>query len=144
MLLQAPEKLVRSEKTTRMSMHHDCRIINVSCAPTCFSHLYSNNKNLWIMCCVAMLWTIRNALPRVRWVSLVRSCYAFLLSCYLGGMEIVQPFLPIKIVACFAHKKTPFPNNLEFSKWNLLKNHACVGVLWPLCVSPLKLHLHNL
>jgi hypothetical protein len=32
------------------------------------------------------------------------------------GIVIVQPFLPIKIVACFAHKKTPFPNNLEFRK----------------------------
>jgi hypothetical protein len=43
--VEASEKLVRSEKTTRMSMHHDCRII-VSCALTCFSHLYSNNNNL--------------------------------------------------------------------------------------------------
>jgi hypothetical protein len=32
----------------------------------------------------------------------------FLLSCYLGGIAIVQPFLPIKIVVCFAHQKTPF------------------------------------
>jgi hypothetical protein len=47
----------------------------------------------------------KNALPRVRLVSLVRSCYVFLLSCYLGGIAIVQPFLPIKIVACFAHKR---------------------------------------
>jgi hypothetical protein len=42
--VEAPEKVVRSEKMTRMSMHHDCRIIIVSCASTCFSHLYSNNK----------------------------------------------------------------------------------------------------
>jgi hypothetical protein len=55
-----------------------------------------------------MLGTIRNSLPRVRLVSLVRSCYVFLLSCYLGGIVIVQPFLLIKIVACFANKKTPF------------------------------------
>jgi hypothetical protein len=45
-VVEAPEKLVRSEKTTRMSMHHDCRIIIVSYASTCFSHLYSNNKKL--------------------------------------------------------------------------------------------------
>jgi hypothetical protein len=55
-----------------------------------------------------MLGTIRNALPRVRLVSLVRSCYVFLLSCYLGGIVIVQPFLLIKkIVACFANKRPP-------------------------------------
>jgi hypothetical protein len=35
---------------------------------------------------------VRNALPRVRLVSLVRSCYVFILSCYLGGIVIVQPF----------------------------------------------------
>jgi hypothetical protein len=59
------------------------------------------------MCCIAMNCK-KNALPRVRLVSLVRSCYVFLLSCYLGGIAIVQPFLPIKIVVCFAHQKTPF------------------------------------
>jgi NADH:ubiquinone oxidoreductase subunit H len=62
------------------------------------------------MCCY-----VRTVLPRVRLVSLVRLCYVFLLPCYLGGIVIVQPSLPIKIVAYFAHKKTP-PNNLEFSK----------------------------
>jgi hypothetical protein len=41
---------------------------------------------------------VRNALPRVRLVSLVRSCYVFLLSCYLGGIVIVQPFLQKKVV----------------------------------------------
>jgi hypothetical protein len=50
---------------------------------------------------------VRNVLPRVRLVSLVRSCYVFLLSCYLGGIVIVQPFLQKKIVACPVHKKTP-------------------------------------
>jgi hypothetical protein len=50
---------------------------------------------------------VRNVLPRVRLVSLVRSCYVFLLSCYLGGIVIVQPFLQKKIVACSVHKKTP-------------------------------------
>jgi hypothetical protein len=73
-----------------------------------------------------MLGTIRNSLPRVRLVSLVRSCYVLLLSCYLGNVLVVQPFLPstnkkrniyIYInVVCFAHEKTPRPNNLEFSK----------------------------
>jgi hypothetical protein len=45
-----------------------------------------------------MLGTIRNALPRVGLVSLIRSCYVFLLSCYLGGIVIVQSFLPIKLL----------------------------------------------
>jgi hypothetical protein len=40
--------------------------------------------------------------------NLARLCYVFLLSCYLGGIVIVQPFMPTKIVACFAHKKTPY------------------------------------
>jgi hypothetical protein len=39
---------------------------------------------------------VRNALPHVRLVSLVRLCYVFLLPCYLGGIEIVQPFLQQK------------------------------------------------
>jgi hypothetical protein len=60
---------------------------------------------------------VRNALPRVRLVSLVRSCPLFLLSCYLSGIVIIRPFLPKKIIiACFAHKKTPFANNLVVSK----------------------------
>jgi hypothetical protein len=41
-----------------------------------------------------MLGTIRNVLPRVRLVSLVRSCYVLLLSCYLGNVLVVQPFFP--------------------------------------------------
>jgi hypothetical protein len=41
-----------------------------------------------------MLGTIRNALPRVRLVSLVRSCHVLLLSCYLGNVLVVQPFSP--------------------------------------------------
>jgi hypothetical protein len=62
---------------------------------------------------------VRNALPHVRWVCLVRLCYVFLLPCHLGSIVIVQPFLLIKIVACFANKRPPSPNNLEFSKGNL-------------------------
>jgi hypothetical protein len=58
------------------------------------------------MWCTVMLGTIRNVLPRVRLVSLVRSCYVFLLSCYLGGIVIVQPSLQKK-VAYSAHEKTP-------------------------------------
>jgi hypothetical protein len=49
---------------------------------------------------------VRNALPHVRLVSLVRLCYVFLLPCYLGGIEIVQPFLQKKC-CLFPHKKTP-------------------------------------
>jgi hypothetical protein len=53
-----------------------------------------------------MLGTIRNALTRVRLVSLVRSCYVFLLSCYLDGIVIVQPFLQKKFVVHPPHQKT--------------------------------------
>jgi hypothetical protein len=49
---------------------------------------------------------VRNVLPRVRLLSLVGSCYVFLLPCYLGGMVIVLPFLQ-KNVVCSAHEKTP-------------------------------------
>ena len=64
-----------------------------------------------------MLGTVRNVLPRVRLVSLVRLYYVFHLSCYLGGIVIVHPFLQKK-VACSAHEKTPTLNNLVVSKWN--------------------------
>jgi NADH:ubiquinone oxidoreductase subunit H len=50
---------------------------------------------------------VRNALPRVRLVSLVRLCYVFLLPCYLGGIEIVQPFVQKKCVVCFLIKRHP-------------------------------------
>jgi hypothetical protein len=60
---------------------------------------------------------VRNVLPRVRLVSLVRLCYVFLLPCYLGGIEIVQPFLQKKC-CLFPHERPP-PNTLEFSKSNL-------------------------
>jgi hypothetical protein len=50
---------------------------------------------------------VRNALPRVRLVSLVKLCYVFLLPCYLGGIEIVQPFLQKKNVVCFLMKRPP-------------------------------------
>jgi NADH:ubiquinone oxidoreductase subunit H len=49
---------------------------------------------------------VRNALPRVRLVSLVRLCYVFLLPCYLCGIEIVQPFLK-KNVVCLLIKRPP-------------------------------------
>jgi hypothetical protein len=73
---------------------------------------------------------VGNALPRVGLVRLVRSCYVFLLSCYLGGTVIVQPLLPIKIVACFAHKKTPILTtlSLESETSKNKKNYACVSV----------------
>jgi hypothetical protein len=61
-----------------------------------------------------MLGTIRNVLPRVGLVSIVRSCYVFLLSCYLGGIVIVQPFLQ-KNVVCSVHKKTPIQTTLSLA-----------------------------
>jgi hypothetical protein len=62
-----------------------------------------------------MLGTIRNVLPRVGLISIVRSCYVFLLSCYLGGIVIVQPFLQ-NILLLVLFIKRPPPNNLKFSK----------------------------
>jgi hypothetical protein len=38
--------------------------------------------------------------------SLVWSCYVFLLSCYLGGIVIVQPFLP-KMLSILLMKRPP-------------------------------------
>jgi hypothetical protein len=38
---------------------------------------------------------VRNALPCVGLVSLVRSCYVLLLSCYLGNVLDVQSILPL-------------------------------------------------
>jgi hypothetical protein len=58
---------------------------------------------------------VRNALPRVRLVSLVRSCYVFILSCYLGGIAIVQPFLQKKNIVCSVHKKTPIQTTLSLA-----------------------------
>jgi hypothetical protein len=67
-----------------------------------------------VMYCYVMK-AIRNALPRVRLVKLVRSCYVFLLSCYLGGTVIVQRFLQnILLLVLFIER--PPPNNLQFSK----------------------------
>jgi hypothetical protein len=82
-----------------------------------------------------MLGTIRNVLPRVRLVSLVRSCYVFLLPCYLGGILNVQPFLQKKIVACSVHKKTPTQTTLSLASETLKKsNHMMVLVFSNPCV----------
>jgi hypothetical protein len=61
------------------------------------------------MWCIAMLGNIRDALPRVRLVSLVRLCYVFLLPCYLGGIEIVQPFLQKKMLFVSSWKDPLLP-----------------------------------
>jgi hypothetical protein len=95
-----------------------------------------------------MLGTIRNALPRVRLVSLVRSCYVFLLSCYLGGIAIVQPCLQ-KNVICSAHERNPLQTTLSLASETCLKNPACVGIFEPLSftlkVAPAQLiDPHNL
>jgi hypothetical protein len=77
---------------------------------------------------------VRNALPRVRLVSLVRTCYVFLLPCHLGSIVIVQPFLQKKVLFVLLMKKTPRPNNLEFSNWNLKKIFMLVLVFSNPCV----------
>jgi hypothetical protein len=59
-----------------------------------------------------MLGTVRNALPHIKLVSLVRSCYLFLLSCYLGGIAIVKPFLQKNVLSVLFIKRPPSPNNL--------------------------------
>jgi hypothetical protein len=104
-------------------MHPDCRII-VSCASTCFSHLHSNNKKLWIMCCIAR--NCKRSLILCVKIVLTRLCYVLLLS-GKKNVLIVQPFLQ-KNGVCSSHEKTPTPNNLEFSKWNLLKKILLVLV----------------
>ena len=68
---------------------------------------------------------VRNALSHVRWLCLVMLWYVFLLSSYLGGRVIVQPLLQKKVLFVLLMKKTPRPNNLEFSKWNLFKRKFC-------------------
>jgi hypothetical protein len=62
-----------------------------------------------------MLGTIRNALPHVRLVNLVRSCYVFLLSCYLGGIVIVQPFLQ-NMLSVLLMKRHPHSKQPSVSK----------------------------
>jgi hypothetical protein len=52
---------------------------------------------------------VRNVLPRVRLVSLVRSCYVFLLICYLGDIVIVQPFCKKKLLLVLPIKRDPLP-----------------------------------
>jgi hypothetical protein len=57
---------------------------------------------------------VRNALPRVRLVSLVRSCYVSLLPCHLGSIVTVQPFLQNNVV-CSVHKKAPIQTTLSLA-----------------------------
>jgi hypothetical protein len=73
---------------------------------------------------------VRNALLRVRLVSLVRSCYVFLLSCYIGGIVIVRPFLQKKIVACFAHEKTPVQTTLRLASKTFFKKIIIMCLCW--------------
>jgi hypothetical protein len=61
------------------------------------------------MCCIAMNCK-KNCLIMCVMIVLTRLCYVLLLSCYLGNVLVVQPFLPPtskKNVVCFAHEKTP-------------------------------------
>jgi hypothetical protein len=72
---------------------------------------------------------VRNALPRVRLVTLVRSCYVFLLSCYLGGIVIVRPFLQknkknIYIFVVGVWLRKPYQGHVSFHKSLLLKHHS--------------------
>jgi hypothetical protein len=98
-----------------MSMHHDCRIIIFSCALICFSHLYSNNKNLWIMWCTDML-----EMPY-----LVSDGYV-LLGCVMCSLALLSRWhwncltLFVKKMLFVSSKKkdTPTLNNLVVSKWN--------------------------
>jgi hypothetical protein len=68
---------------------------------------------------------VRNALPRVRLVSLVRSCYVFLLPCYLGGIINVPLFE--KKCCLFPHEKTPAQTTLNLaSETSLGKKNSCL------------------
>jgi ABC-type multidrug transport system permease subunit len=50
---------------------------------------------------------VRNGLPRIRLVSLVRLCYVFLLPCYLGDTVFYSTLFAKKNVVCSVHKETP-------------------------------------
>jgi hypothetical protein len=77
---------------------------------------------------------VRNALPRVKLISLVRSCYVFLLPCYLGGIVIVQP-LKQKVLLVLPIKRPPFQTTLWLASKNLQKNyHMLVLVFSDPCV----------
>jgi hypothetical protein len=64
--------------------------------------------------------------------SLVRSCYVFLLPCYLGGIVNVQPFLQKKLLlVLFIKRPPPLQTTLSLASETSLKtkkNHACVGI----------------
>jgi hypothetical protein len=80
---------------------------------------------------------VRNALPHVRLVSLVRLCYVFLLPCYLGGIEIVQPFLQQKKeIACSIHKKTPTQTTLSLASETSKTNSFLCWCFSNPCVFP--------
>jgi hypothetical protein len=67
------------------------------------------------MCCIAM--NCKKCLIMCVMIVLTMLCYVLLLSCNLGNVLVVQPFLPpttniyiymyIYNVVCFAHEKTP-------------------------------------
>jgi hypothetical protein len=87
---------------------------------------------------------VRNALPRVRWVCLVRLCYVFLLPCHLGSIVIVQPSFQKKVLSVLLMKgplQTTLSLASETSKKIMLE---LVFFFKPLRVLPLKLHLHSL
>jgi hypothetical protein len=64
---------------------------------------------------------VRNALPCVRLVSLVRLCYVFLWSCYLGDIEIVRPYKKILLVLVFS---SPCVFTLEVTPAPPLDTHS--------------------
>jgi hypothetical protein len=76
------------------------------------------------MCCIAMLWNIRNVL------SLVRLYYVFRLSCYLGDIVIVQPFLQKKCcMFCLGiDPQTTLSLASETFLKNKIKSHACIDI----------------
>jgi hypothetical protein len=79
------------------------------------------------MCCY-----VRNVLPRVRLVSLVRLCYVSLLPCYLGGILNVQPFLQKKTCCLFCSwKDFPLQTTVSLASETFvkkIKSRSCLGV----------------
>jgi hypothetical protein len=60
--------------------------------------------------------------------NLARLCYVFLLSCYLGGIVIVQPFLQ-KMVSVLFTKRPPLQTTLSLASETRKKNNkTLVGV----------------
>jgi hypothetical protein len=75
---------------------------------------------------------VRNALPHVRLVNLIRSCYMFLLPCYLGGIGNCSTLFAKKMLLVLFIERPP-PNNLELASETSKKSCLCWCFLTLVC-----------